>query len=167
MMDIRSQLLLEHSKPNAMKIVTFIGNDKRRFSQLMQLFFTDEYRVVQRAAQVVSICVESHPSLIQPYFSEIVSYIHQPCHVAVQRNILRILRFIDIPPEYHGQIIEICFNFILDPKAAIAVRAFSIHIIHKLSMSYPEILSELKMVLKNLPPEEPPAIKSCIRKVLK
>ncbi len=47
---IKTLLLAEHSKAQTDKILAYIGNDSARFDELMQLFFHDEYRVVQRAA---------------------------------------------------------------------------------------------------------------------
>jgi len=57
-MNLREQLLLEHSKTNSELITKWIGKNKSRFSELMQLFLHDEYRVVQRAAWVLSMVAE-------------------------------------------------------------------------------------------------------------
>ena len=44
-MNIRQALQAEHSKPQTMKIVTYIGADKNRFAELMKIFFAGEYRL--------------------------------------------------------------------------------------------------------------------------
>jgi len=166
-MDIRTQLLVEHSRNNADKIIAYIGDDALKFSILMDLFFHDEYRVVQRSAHVLSSVVEKNPKLIQPYFEKIIEYIQvDKTPVAVQRNILRLLQFVEVPKRYHGQLIDVCFNFILDPKAAIAVRAFSMFVANNIVENYPEVKTEFLLILENMSPDEPPAIKSRLRKLL-
>ena len=60
-MDIRQSLLLEHSKPQTMKIVEFIGADEKHFAELMKIFFAGEYRLTQRAAWPLNYCAERHP----------------------------------------------------------------------------------------------------------
>ncbi len=167
-MDIKTQLLVEHSRKNADLIIAYIGDDANRFSVLMDLFFNDEYRVVQRAAHVLSSVIEKYPQLIQPYFKKIIGYIGvENTPIAVQRNILRLLQFVEVPMQYHGQLIDICFNFILDPKAAIAVRAFSMYVANNIVKDYPELKSEFLLILESISPNEPPAIKSRLRKLLK
>lgn len=166
-MDIRTQLLVEHSRNNADKIIAYIGDDALKFSILMDLFFHDEYRVVQRSAHVLSSVVEKNPKIIQPYFEKIIEYIQvDKTPVAVQRNILRLLQFVEVPKRYHGQLIDVCFNFILDSKAAIAVRAFSMFVANNIVENYPEVKTEFLLILENMSPDEPPAIKSRLRKLL-
>jgi hypothetical protein len=47
-MNPRETIPEEHSKKQCDKIVRYIGNDKKRFAELMKLFFKGEYRVTQR-----------------------------------------------------------------------------------------------------------------------
>ncbi|MFT3705019.1 MAG: hypothetical protein QM802_21815 [Agriterribacter sp.] len=48
-MNIREAILKEHSKAQCNRIVTYVGNNQQRLNELVHLFLTDEYRVVQRA----------------------------------------------------------------------------------------------------------------------
>ena len=66
-MNLREEILKEHSKKQTQKIVSFIGDDKKLFAQLMKLFFANEYRVTQRSAWVVSECFQNHPDLVDIY----------------------------------------------------------------------------------------------------
>ncbi|MEJ7671786.1 MAG: hypothetical protein WKF59_03550 [Chitinophagaceae bacterium] len=49
-MNLRDEILKEHSKAQCNKIVQWVGDSQKRFEELFHLFLTDEYRVVQRAA---------------------------------------------------------------------------------------------------------------------
>ena len=72
-MDIKAALAKEHSKKQCDKIVQYIGSNKERFAELMDLFFNSEYRIVQRAAWPMSYCVRNHPQLIAPYFKPLIN----------------------------------------------------------------------------------------------
>ena len=63
-MDLKEALLREHSKRQTQSISDFIGNHQSRFDALMQIFFTEDYRVVQRAAWVLSYSAMAHPILV-------------------------------------------------------------------------------------------------------
>ena len=50
------------------------------------------------------------------------------------------LQEIEIPKRYHGKIMDACFKYISVPGEAIAVKAFSLSVLEKLSAIYPEII---------------------------
>jgi hypothetical protein len=51
-MNIHETLEIENRKANSLKVVDFIGDDAKRFADLMSFFFNDEYRISQRTAYV-------------------------------------------------------------------------------------------------------------------
>ena len=69
-MNIREALLKEHSKQQCNNIVQYIGNSQQRFNELIKLFFGNEYRVVQRAAWVLSYSAIKHPALIKTHLKK-------------------------------------------------------------------------------------------------
>ncbi|MGZ3866713.1 MAG: hypothetical protein ACXVNM_08670, partial [Bacteroidia bacterium] len=71
-MNLRSEILREHSKKQCVKIVKWVGNDKNRFTELMNLMLHDEYRIAQRAAWPVSYCEEEYPSLMRPWYGRVI-----------------------------------------------------------------------------------------------
>src|ERR1700733_5904859 len=109
-MNLRKQLLKEYSKANSRLISSYIGNDEKRFAELMDLFFHDSYRVNQRAAVIVLDKVDSNMPLVKSYRKEMIGCLKNS-NVAVKRNALRILQFIKIPKSLQGQTAEICFQF--------------------------------------------------------
>ena len=166
-MDIREALLKEHSKSQCRKIVEYIGDDKKKFAELMRLFFGDEYRVIQRAAWPLSYCVHEHPELIAPYFEDLLLMLQKPgVHNAVTRNITRLLQNISIPKRHEGRLMTICFEFISDVKTPAAVKAFSLSILDNLSKNYPEIASELRLIIEERWEHETAAFRSRAKKIL-
>lgn len=149
-MDIRAEILEEHSKEQSVLLANYIGNDKKRFARLMQLFLEDEYRVVQRAAWIISIVAEKHPELIEPHLFALVGRMQEPgLPVAVKRNVVRILQHISIPESLEGPVMNACFEFLADPKETVAVRCFSMTVLGNLAKKYPEIAQELVSIVED------------------
>ena len=169
-MKLKEEILAEHSKVQADKIADWIGSSPAKFDKLIQLFLHDEYRVIQRAAWIVSIIAHRHPKLIMPHLEHLVGKIAQPDqHPAVRRNVVRILEMVDdIPEPLHGPVLNACFDFLADPKEAIAVRAFSLTVLGNLAKHYPDIIPELKAITDDIMSHDPtPALIVRVRRVLK
>ncbi len=167
-MDIRQALLTEHSRTQAISIAAFIGNDPERFRILMDIFFHEKYRLVQRSAWVLSYAIKKHPSLIQPYLAQTIDLLidgKQPD--AVPRNILRILQTMDVPEALQGKLMDICFGYVQEPTTPIAIKAFALTVLHNLSKQYPDIRQELYTVIEERLPYESAAFLSRARKILK
>ncbi|MBL7741810.1 MAG: hypothetical protein JNK14_21500 [Chitinophagaceae bacterium] len=167
-MKLRDEILKEHSSAQKDKIVKWIGADQKRFDELFYLFINDEYRVIQRAAWPLSYCVQQHPELIRKHFTKLVKNLHQPhLHDAVKRNTIRILQDTDIPKKLHGEVMNICFDYITDPKEKAAVKAFSLTVLQNLSRQYPDIRNEIRTIIEERWDQESAAFRSRAKKILK
>ncbi|MEL7219895.1 MAG: hypothetical protein AAGJ93_01170 [Bacteroidota bacterium] len=149
-MDIREQLLKEHSKANTQVIVNWIGTSPERLEQLIQLFTQDEYRVVQRAAWVLGDISIKFPYLLTPHYSLIIATMQTPLHPSVVRNSLRF--FADIDPtlseEEEGILVELCFNLLLDPQQPVAIQVHAMQCIANRLNTYPDLAIELKEIIE-------------------
>ena len=167
-MNLENELLKKQSLAQCNRIVRFIGNDETRFRELVKLFFQGEYRLTQHAAWPLSYCIQNQTDLAKPYLKKFIDeLLNRNAHPAVKRNIIRLFQFIIIPEKYHGRIMDLCFHFINSPEEAIAVKAFSLHILENMSTAYPDIVSELKSVIEARWDFESPAFQSRARKILR
>lgn len=167
-MDIRAQLLQEHSKKNCDLIVAWVGDSQKRFDELFTLFISNEYRVAQRSAWPVSYCVAAHPKLMEKKFSALIKNLGNPAiHDAVRRNSIRLLQDISIPKKYQGAIMDICFGYMAAPKETVAVKAYSLTVLENLSKQYPEISPELVLLIEEQMPRQTLAFTSRAKKILK
>src|SRR5689334_4378103 len=97
-MNIRESLTREHSRNMTMRIVKYIGDDKSRFRELMDIFLAGEYRLTQRSAWALGYAGRLHPELITPYTPKLISKLQEKSvHDAVKRNILRVWQDIPLP----------------------------------------------------------------------
>lgn len=167
-MNLRDELLKEHSKAQCLRIVAYIGNSQERFDELAGLFLNDEYRVVQRAAWPLSYCVASHPGLIKKHLKKIILNLKKPgIHNAVKRNTVRLLQNIDIPKNVHGYVMAICFEYLVNPREPVAIKAFSLSVLGRLAKEHPEIVPEIKLLIEEQLPYQTAAFASRAKRVLK
>lgn len=166
-MNIVREVLRSHSKAMRDRVVTYVGNSPRRFEELVNAFLKGPYRVTQRSAWPLSYCVEKHPNLIKPHLKRIIRNLESPgLHVAVKRNTIRLLQFIEIPKSSQGAAVGICFKFLSDPKEPIAVRVFSMTVLANIARKRPDIGRELKLIIEDQLPYASAAFASRARKVL-
>lgn len=167
-MNLQKALLKEHSKAQTDRIVNWVGKDKKRFAELMRLFFIGEYRLTQRTAWPMSYCVINYPELIKPYYPKLIRLLKEPgIHDAVTRNIVRMLQEVEIPEKYQGEIMTICFDFVSNPNAPVAVKAFSLTILEHLASKYHEIIPELKLIIEERWEHEKPAFRQRAKRIIK
>ena len=150
-MNINERLEQEHSKTLTSAIVKYIGGDKKRFKELMNIFLKGDYHLTQRAAWPLSYVVIEHPQLLKPYFERFIKKLDDPAaHPAIARNIFRALQEFEIPEKYQGLLIDRAFKAIMSEAQPAAVRAFAITVAARICKPYPELKGELLIILKEL-----------------
>lgn len=166
-MDIRQALLAVHSKQQAVIIVEYIGDDPKRFAVLMKLFFAGEYRLTQCAARPMSYCVERHPKLILPYLSKLLACLErEDMHDAINRNIMRLLQYIEIPKRLMGKVYAHSVDFIDDAEQPIAVRVFAMTVAARIAKSEPDLLNELRLIIRKHLPHSTAAFRARAKQIL-
>jgi hypothetical protein len=167
-MDLETEILREHSKRQTRRIAGWIGDDARRFKQLMQLFLRGEYQITQRSAWIVGECFDHHPQLITPWLPAILSKMQEPgVHDAVPRNMLRILQFIEIPKSLLGSATTLCFDCLNAVGSPIAVKANAMTVLQRIVTREPDLKRELQASIELMIPYVGPALQARARIVLK
>lgn len=166
-MDLEAEILREHSKHQTRRIAGWIGDDARRFKQLMQLFLLGEYRVTQRSAWIISECFDEHPRLITPWLPSIFSKMQEPgVHDAVPRNMLRILQFVEIPKSLLGTAATLCFDYLNTVGSPIAVKANAMTVLQRIVAREPDLKREFRTSIELMMPYVGAALKARARIVL-
>ena len=142
-MDYRRRLESGNSKEIWGAIVNDIGSDPEKFSQIINIFLSDNYRLVQRVSQVIGIIGEKQPQLIAPYLPKLLDLLTTDTIDAVKRNVLRIFQFIDIPKELEGKLFDVALTFLQSNEEAIAIRVFSMTSLRKICENHPELCQEI------------------------
>ena len=167
-MDIRAELLKEHSRRQADHIVSWIGDDPNRFSALMSIFLHGESMVAQRSAMAVGICADRHPDLPLPYLRRMLERMEEPgVHVALRRAVVRMLQEIEIPPSLLGRVATLCFGYLSAPDTPVAVSAFSMTVLARIAEREPDLGRELRLVIEQRLPYGSKGFRACASRVLK
>lgn len=87
-------------------------------------------------------------------------------HVAVRRNVVRLLQFVEIPKRHEGKIFDACYNLLADPAQAVAVRCFSTSVAANIAKDQPELMNELRLVATEHPQVSTAGIRARMRRVL-
>jgi len=166
-MDLKKALLQGHSVAITRKIVDHVGASPVRFKALVDVFISGPYRVTQRAAWPLSYCVERHPALIKPHFRTLLDMLKRTdTHVAVRRNIVRLLQFVEVPARYRGRVATVCFSLLQNKREPVAIRVFAMTVLANLAGYEPELGKELRVIIEDGLPFGSPAFLSRARKVL-
>jgi hypothetical protein len=167
-MDLRKEILKEHSMTYRDRIVAYVGASKKSFADLIAVYLAGPYRVTQRASWPISVCVEKYPQLIGPHLKKLLTFVVKPgVHVAVKRNTMRLLQFVDIPKKFHGQVAEIAFNFLNDKKETVAVQVFAMTVLANIVKEEPDLANELRTIIEDRLPYASAGFRSRASKVLK
>lgn len=166
-MNIREELLVEHSKHQSYRIRDHIGNNPHRHSELIQLVLSNENIVAQRASWTMSHCFDLRPNLITQHISDLLSLLNEnKSHVAIKRNILRIAQTTPIPPTHIDDLINNCFNYLQDRQETTGVKMFALVIISNILPQYPDLGRELTLILEDQLDHVTVGFKSKAKKVL-
>lgn len=165
-MDLKDEILKEHSKQNAARLANDIGDDPEKFAALMTLFLGKEYRVTQRAAWTVSHCADQHPQHIRPNIKPILMNLKTLVNVAVIRNMVRLLQYVDIPDDLLGLSTDVFFD-LLSSDMPVAIKVHAISNLYKICEKEPSLKNELKVMIEDQMPYQSAAFKSKGGKILK
>jgi len=166
--DIKKLLEAEHTTAQRNKIVSFIGSNSMKMKALMSFFLDSKWhwRFNQRAAWPVNVIGRKQPKMIKPYLEKMVKVLKNPSHNAVARNTMSIFQEIDIPEHIEGELYERSFEFLRNPKEPIAVRAFSISVLTRIAIKYPDLQGELIAEVEEHLPHGTAAYKSRAKRAL-
>lgn len=167
-MNLREVLLENHTLILMQSIKKYVGDDKKRFSELMKLSLADENILAPRASWAAMHAGDKKQDLLNPWIGKMVKHLSKSSHSSVKRNFLRLFQEIVIPEKYRGELIEISYKLVFSISEPIAVRVFALTVICNQVKFHPELRNELEIVVKDLMiPGAPPAIFARGKKILK
>jgi 8-oxo-dGTP diphosphatase len=123
------------------------------FIKLFQYSNSSDKKLAFRASWTLTKVCDRFPDLIDPYLDQIVESLNTIDNESTLRSFLRILSLTDlnkINNREHGLLADFCFGTLNSGFSAIAVKAYSMEILYKLSLIYPELANELSTSIRLL-----------------
>lgn len=148
-MPLLSILQKERSKKTCIEVANYVGNNKERFAELIEIIIGKDIEMANRAAWVIpSIDIKKIDQLIQPFLKTMIELLNQPVHDAIKRNVVRMLQFTTIPKKLQGITLEYCFQILNNPKEAVAIRVFAMTVLYNLTLQEPDLAHELYDIIE-------------------
>lgn len=167
-MNFKEVLLENHSVALMKAIKKYVGDDKKKFGELMKLVLSEDKTIAPRASWAALHAGDKNQDLLNPWIGKMIKHLSRPIHSSVKRNILRLFQDVVIPEKYRGELIEISYKLIFKQSEPIAVRVFAMTAIANQVVFHPELKNELEIVVKEMMvPGAPPAFHARGKKILK
>lgn len=119
-----------------------------------------------RASWVFNHIIEEKPNWLVPYINDLITWLPNSVS-STQRDTLRSVTKYGVPTENEGAWIDICFDFLLDPDQAVAVKVHAMEIAFRITKKHPDLKNELLDVLDQFYEVSSYAFQARARKVKK
>jgi hypothetical protein len=166
-MDIRTQLLSELSRANIDYTVHALGNEPTYFKELINFIISEPDPLPMRASWVVEGITAKYPEMILPYKGMLIRNLRKYTHPGTRRNLLKIFSRMEIDEKYHGILLDVCFDWLVDESINVAEKVFSMQIIANHLTYYPELKNEFFEILEDQIPKNSPAFVSRVKLIKK
>lgn len=163
---IQSLLDQGHNKELRNEIIAYVGSSKSRMKALMHFFFHDKMRYNQRSSWAVGEIGVHSFKMVEPFLVDMIKAMEAHKHDAIVRNVLRIFEDVDIPEDIEGSLCDRCFHYVADPNYAVAIRAFSLSVLHRIVRKHPDLQGELIALIEEHLPYGTAAFKVRSRRIL-
>jgi 8-oxo-dGTP diphosphatase len=123
------------------------------FQKLFDYSLSSDKRLAFHSSWTLTKVCDKYPEIIYPYLSELVETLIKVENESALRSFLRIISLSNlgkIDSHKHGLLADFCFNLLKSGFSAIAVKAYSMEILYRLSLIYPELANELSASIRIL-----------------
>lgn len=151
-------------------IVTSAIENEEILRKLIEYSFTDEKKLGFRSSWILTKVFDKFPELLASDLPLMVESLEELKNESVQRSFLRIISLSDLNPlsiKQHGILADHCFRMLRSGFSAIAIKAYSMEIIFKLALIYPELANELSVSINMLQDDGSAGILARGRMILK
>ena len=150
MSTLREEILSVRSKREASVLVKKFMNHQYEVSELMDLFFSDDWVTCQKASWPITLLADKRPDWFYPYIESMLINLDRPHHDAVVRNTVRTWEAMNpLPPEWQGPIYDKSFAYFSDPQYAAAIRVFSMTVCSNIAMAHPALAEEIIPIIED------------------
>lgn len=114
--------------------------------KLMEYSYSADKRLATHSSWSLTKVFDLNQDLITPFLPAIIGSLQKIKNESTERSFLKIVSLSeikDLSEKYHGILAEHCFSRLRSGFSAIAIKAYSMDIIYKLALIYPELVNEL------------------------
>ncbi len=138
--------------------------------KLMEYSYSANKRLAAHSSWSLSKVFDMNPGLISPLLPAIIGSLSKITNESTERSFLKIVslsEMTELSEKQHGLLADHCFNRLRSGFSAIAVKAYSMEVIYKLALIYPELANELSASISMLKDDKSAGIIARSRIILK
>jgi 8-oxo-dGTP diphosphatase len=123
------------------------------FTKLFEYSLSSDKKLAFRASWTLAKVSDRFPEIIHPYLQRIAEVLPHIDNESTLRSFLRILSLSGIGKinsRQQGILADFCFNILNSGLSAIAVKAYAMELLYKLTLIYPELANELSSSINML-----------------
>lgn len=159
-MDLINYLAHRHSKKQIQQLAKQLVGDEKSLDQLVQIILEAEDPIPIYGSWLLQHISLIDTSVITSRVDKLLEILDRRSEEGVRRCVVRSMQDAEIPQQNQEALINFCFQYLENPKEAIAVKVFSITILHRLCQSETELLQLLADIIELQLPTAGPAFKS-------
>ena len=151
--DLRSIIISIMGMKNAEWVATSAIDNPAIFKKMLEYSYSDDKKLAFHASWILTKVCDKYPDIIYPYLPGIVETLGRIDNESAQRSFLRIISMSEINKvsvRHHGLLADHCFAALKSGFSAIAIKAYSMEILYKLAVIYPELANELSATINLL-----------------
>jgi 8-oxo-dGTP diphosphatase len=148
--DIQPMIENIRSKNEAEWIANSAIENPAILKKLIEYSYSSDKKLASHSSWALSKVCDSHPEIILSDLPLIIETLNKINNESAQRSFLRILTLTDINkinPKQQGFLADYCFTALRSGFSAIAIKAYSMEILYKLAIIYPELINELSATI--------------------
>ncbi len=146
------------------------SGNKAILKKLQEYSFSADRKLAFRASWTLSKVFDKYPDLLNQSLAGMIEALDSVYNESVRRSFLRIVSLSDIDKlsrKHQGILADCCFRYLRSADSAIAIKAYSMDIIYKLAVIYPELANELSSAISMLDDDAPSGVTARGRIILK
>lgn len=151
-------------KAAALAIAAWVGEDPRRFAELLGHATGGDATFSPRAIRAAGLCLDRHPAWLIAHLDGLLDLLESTTfHPSLPRFVLRALATAPVPAGREGRILTAAFSA-LSGTAGIAAQAYAITVMKRFAADSPELLAEARGWIVEMLPDASAAVRSRARR---
>lgn len=148
------------------QIVEYLLESPEQIPSLVKISKHENEKIAWRAAWVLDHLNMQAPSLAEPFYPKFLQILKKTHFSGVRRSLLKIIITAPTVIKEDGELLDLCFKWIVSPDIPIAVRVNSMQYVHDLLPEYPELKNEFRHSLLLALDDQSKGVKARAGKIL-
>lgn len=163
----RELILAFRSDRNYLYFSTLAVQSDELFRAILHLCMEKNYPFPQYSSWLVSHVAKNHLEKLLPFQEEIIDFVLICEDHSAQRNLISALKQLPFTEYKSGELLDRMFYFLMDSDAKVALKVYALEMLIPFVKIYPEIKSEIDLIIQKESEYQTPAFRSGAKKIQK